>query len=102
MQEVRRSWAALRSGKWEINELLDNWQLYVARENQWRVRRHERYQAVGVDITDFWRPRLEGWVGKHYHSLAGKALPAVVIGVNRHCGRGESPSDSAAAQACAL
>ena len=72
-QEVRRSWAALRSGAWEINELLDNWQLYVASENQWRVRRHERYQAVGVDITGFWRPRLKGWVGKHYHSLAGKA-----------------------------
>lgn len=80
-QEVRRSWAALRSGKWEVNELLDNWQLYVASENQWRVRRHERYQAVGVDITGFWRPRLAGWVGKHYHSLAGKALPAVVMGV---------------------
>ena len=91
LQEVRRSWAALRSGKWKINELLDNWQLYVASENQWRVRRHERYQAVGVDITGFWRPRLEGWVGKHYHGLAGKALPAVVMGViviagevNRH------------------
>jgi hypothetical protein len=80
-QEVRRSWAALRSGQWEVNELLDNWQLYVASENQWRARRHERYQAVGVDITGFWRPRLAGWVGKHYHSLAGKALPAVVIGV---------------------
>ncbi len=36
----------LCSGKWEINELLDNWQLYVASENLWRVRRHERYQAV--------------------------------------------------------
>ena len=80
-QEVRRSWAALRSGKWEVNELLDNWQLYVASENLWRARRHERYQAVGVDITGFWRPRLMGWAGKHYHSLAGKALPAVVIGV---------------------
>jgi hypothetical protein len=81
LQEVRRSWAALRSGAWEINELLDNWQLYVAGANHWRARQHERYQAVGVDITGFWRPRLKGWVGKHYHSLAGKALPAVVIGV---------------------
>ena len=81
LQEVRRSWAALRSGAWEINELLDNWQLYVASANHWRARQHERYQAVGVDITGFWRPRLKGWVGKHYHSLAGKALPAVVIGV---------------------
>jgi hypothetical protein len=80
-QEVRRSWAALRSGSWEINELLDNWQVYVASENQWHARRHERYQAVGVDMTGFWRPHLKGWLGKHYHSLAGKALPAVVFGV---------------------
>ena len=80
-QVVRRSWAALRHGAWESNDLLDNWQTYVASENQWRVRRHERYQAVSVDITGFWRPRLKGWAGKHFHSLAQRALPAVVFGV---------------------
>lgn len=78
---VRRSWAALRTGVWEANELLDNWQVYVASENRWRVRRHEGYQVVSVDLTGFWRPRLQGWAGKHYHSLAQKALPAVVMGV---------------------
>ena len=55
--------------------------VYVASENQWRVRRHEGLQAVSVDITGFWRPRLKGWAGKHFHSLAQKALPAVVFGV---------------------
>ena len=80
-QEVRRSWAALRNGAWDSNELLENWQVYVASENQWRVRRHEGLQAVSVDITGFWRPRLKGWAGKHFHSLAQKALPAVVFGV---------------------
>lgn len=80
-QEVRRSWAALRVGVWEVNELLENWQVYVASENQWRARRHEGYQVVSVDITGFWRPHLQGWVGKHYHALAQKALPAVVVGV---------------------
>ena len=78
---VRRSWAALRTGVWDANELLDNWQVYVASENRWRVRRHEGYQVVSVDLTGFWRPRLQGWAGKHYHSLAQKALPAVVFGV---------------------
>lgn len=78
---VRRSWTALRTGVWQVNELLDNWQVYVASENRWRVRRHEGYQVVSVDLTGFWRPRLEGWAGKHYHSLAQKALPAVVVGV---------------------
>jgi hypothetical protein len=80
-QAVRRSWAALRYGAWENNDLLDKWQTYVASENQWHVRRHGRYQAVSVDITDFWRPRLKGWAGKHFHSLAQRALPAVVFGV---------------------
>ena len=80
-QVVRRSWAALRHGAWTSNELLDNWQIYVASENHWRVRRHERYQAVSVDMTGFWRPHLKGWAGKHFHSLAQKALPAVVFGV---------------------
>lgn len=81
MQEVRRSWAALRTGAWDANELLDNWQLYVASENQWQVRRHEGLQAVSVDMTGFWRPHLKGWAGKHFHSLAQRALPAVVFGV---------------------
>lgn len=80
-QEVRRSWAALRTGAWDSNELLDNWQVYVASENQWRVRLHEGWQAVSVDMTGFWRPRLKGWFGKHFHSLAQRAMPAVVFGV---------------------
>lgn len=80
-QETRRSWAALRTGAWDANELLDNWQLYVESQNQWRVRRHEGLQAVSVDMTGFWRPHLKGWAGKHFHSLAQRALPAVVFGV---------------------
>jgi hypothetical protein len=81
VSEVRRSWAALRTGVWDANDLLESWQVYVASENRWRVRRHERYQVVSVDLTGFWRPRLQGWAGKHYHSLAQRALPAVVFGV---------------------
>lgn len=80
-QEVRRSWAALHSGAWDSNELLANWQLFVASENQWRARRHEGYRVVSVDITGFWRPRLKGWLGKHFHSIAQRALPAIVLGV---------------------
>lgn len=80
-QAVRRSWAALRHGAWECNELLENWQVYVASENQWQVRQHERYQAVSVDMTGFWRPHLKGWQGRHFHNLAQRTLPAVVFGV---------------------
>ena len=80
-QEIRRSWAALRYGNWEVNELLESWQIYVASQNQWRGRRYEHYRVLSVDITGFWRPHLQGWLGKHYHHLAQKALPAVVVGV---------------------
>lgn len=80
-QELRRSWAALRYGVWDVNDLLEQWQLYVKSQNQWRVRRYERYQVLSVDITGFWRPHLQGWLGKHYHNLAQRALPAVVVGV---------------------
>ena len=79
--EIRRSWAALRYGNWEINELLESWQVYVASQNQWHARCYARYRVLSVDITGFWRPHLQGWCGKHYHNLAQKALPAVVVGV---------------------
>ena len=85
-QVVRQSWAALRHGAWESNKLLDNWQSYAASKNQWHVRRHERDQAVSVDITGFWRPHLKGWAGKHFHNLAQRALSSVVFGVTMMAG----------------
>lgn len=78
---MRRSWSALRYGSWQIDELVETWGLYVASENEWRENRYEGRRVVSIDLTGFWRPRLKGWLGKHYHSLAGKALPAVVFGV---------------------
>jgi len=80
-QEIRRSWAALRYGSWDVNDLLEQWQMYVNRQNQWRARHFEHYRVLSVDMTGFWRPHLQGWLGKHYHNLAQKALPAVVVGV---------------------
>ena len=79
--EIRRSWSAMRNGSWRIDELLEAWRVYVASENEWREHRYEGLRVVSVDLTGFWRPRLQGWLGKHYHSLMGKAVPAVVFGV---------------------
>jgi hypothetical protein len=64
--------------------------VYVASQNQWRARCHEQYRVLSVDITGFWRPHLQGWLGKHYHKLAQKALPAVVVGVMVISGQVES------------
>ena len=85
--EMRRSWSAMAKGSWEIGELLEAWQVYVRSENRWVENRYQGYRVVGVDITGFWRPKLQGWAGKHYHSMAGKALPAVVFGVMAVSGR---------------
>jgi hypothetical protein len=79
--EIRGSWAALRYGSWQIDELIATWQVYVASRNQWQVQRYGGYRVKSVDITGFWRPRLAGAVSKHYHALAQKALPAIVFGV---------------------
>jgi hypothetical protein len=78
---MRRSWSAMRHGSWCINELVEAWQVYVASENAWRENRYEGVRVISIDLTGFWRPRLAGWLGKHYHSLVGKAVPAVVFGV---------------------
>lgn len=80
-EEVRRSWAALRQGAWKIEELLESWEVYVASENRWRQRRHGKYSVLSVDMTGFLRPRLKGWMGSHFYSMAQRALPAVVFGV---------------------
>lgn len=80
-EEIRRSWAAMRNGSWSINELLEAWQIFVAQDNQWSARRYEGLEVLSVDMTGFWRPKLKGWLGKHYNSLARRALPAVVFGV---------------------
>jgi len=32
-------------------------------------------------VTGFWRPRLQGLATRHYHGPAGKALPAIPVGM---------------------
>lgn len=80
-EEIRRSWAAVRYGSWSMNDLLGSWQHYVAQQNEWRAHRYEGLRVLSVDITGFWRPKLKGWGGNHYNSIARRALPAVVFGV---------------------
>ena len=78
---ARRCWAAMRYGAWESSELIEAWGQYVVSQGQWREHEHDGYRGVAVDVTAFWRPRLKGWLGKHFHHVAGRALPAVSFGV---------------------
>jgi hypothetical protein len=80
-QVARRCWAAMRYGVWESGALIEAWSRYVAREGKWQEHEHDGYRGVAVDVTAFWRPQLKGWLGKHFHHLAGRALAAVSFGV---------------------
>jgi hypothetical protein len=82
---VRRAWTALRKGTWQIAELMVAWDNYM-REQQWQPRDYQGYQAVAIDTTPFWRPKLQGLLTKYYDSEAEKALPAIVLGLMAHMG----------------
>jgi hypothetical protein len=79
--EVRRAWAAFRSGAWQIAELLSAWEAYVVEQQTWQAHHYEGYYAIAVDLTAYWRLTLKGCSSKHYYPPAGKALPAIVLGI---------------------
>ena len=78
---ARRAWAAMRGGVWQIAVLLRLWQAQIEGLEGFAYHRHGGYRAVGVDITAIYRPQLKDCPSKHYYAPAGKALPAVIIGV---------------------
>ena len=78
---VRRAWAALGRGTWSSVGLLREWRQHVEQAGVWQAQMHEGYRPVAVDVTGFWRPRLQGCATSHYHGPAGKALPAIPVGL---------------------
>jgi len=84
---VRRAWAALGRGDWTSAGLLARWEATVAGEGQWQPVAHGGYRPVAVDVTAFWRPRLRGCPTVHYHAEAGRALPAIPLGLVARVGR---------------
>lgn len=78
---VRRSWAALAYGKWKVEDLLDAWQEIVEKEGAWQSHTYGGYRPAACDLMGIFRPRLKDCPTKHFLSSAGKALPAVVLGL---------------------
>ncbi|MGH7408887.1 MAG: hypothetical protein ACREKF_12890 [Candidatus Methylomirabilales bacterium] len=78
---VRRAWAALAYGNWEIGPLVTSLEHQIRSEGVWRPHVHDGYRPVVGDLTGFFRPRLKGCVTSHYSSQAGKALPAIPMGL---------------------
>jgi hypothetical protein len=78
---MRRAWAALGQGGWTSEVLLARWAAAVDAAGRWRPHAHGGYRPVAVDLTGFWRPRLRGCPTVHYHQAAGRALPAIPLGL---------------------
>ena len=84
---VRRAWAAVGHGAWTSERLLRAWAAQVAQEQRWQSSCYEGYRPLAVDVTAFWRPRLRDCPTTHYSAEAGKALPAIPIGIIARIGR---------------
>jgi hypothetical protein len=85
--QIRRSWSALRYGVWSPTELLSRWRAIVEREGRWQPREYEGYRPLAVDITAFWRPKLQGWLGKFFCRLVNRAIKGVGFGVITQVGQ---------------
>lgn len=78
---VRRCWAALGYGRWAIADLFEGYRYAVASEGRWEARSYGGFRPVAGDLTGFFRPALKGCPTKHYCAEAGKALPAIPMGL---------------------
>jgi len=85
--EIQRSWTALRYGVWHIGELLERYRTIVKQESDWVANEYEGYRPIAVDLTAIWRPRLQGWAGKLYQQLIGKACVGIGFGLIAEVGR---------------
>lgn len=80
-EAVRRAEAALCYGRFSCAPLLVAWHLLVVSEGHWQPHCYEGYCPLACDLVGFFRPRLQGCKSLHYDAQAGKALPAVVLGL---------------------
>lgn len=84
---VRRSVAALSYGRFSLERVLERWCQAVERERQFVPSRYGGYRPVACDLVGFFRPRLGGEVGQHYHSLSQRVQPALVFALLAAVGR---------------
>jgi hypothetical protein len=78
---VRRAWTAISKGVWQTALLIALWRRHVEGLPAWKRNEYEGYKPVVADVTAFWRPTLKNCPSQHYHPAAGRALPAVILGV---------------------
>jgi hypothetical protein len=85
-EAVRRAWAALAYGQWHPAQVLEAWEQLVREEQAFHAHQYGGYRPVACDLVGFFRPRLQDCATKHYSSAAGKALPAIPLGIAARVG----------------
>ena len=83
---VRRAWATLAHGHWETARLVTACEHQIQDEGCWQPRQHGGYRPVACDLIGFFRPRLQDCPTTHYRADAGKALPAIPVGIAARVG----------------
>ena len=94
-QQSRRAEATLRQGKVKIARLLERFLFLIRREHKSVPLQIGKYSPLLIDWVGFttvagdgecsYRPHLKGCVTRHFASTAGKALPAIEIGMVARC-----------------
>jgi len=79
--EVRQSEASLREGKWKIDTLLRRLRWMIGSEHRAESVQIGGWRPLLIDWVGFFRPHLRNCDSKHYASEAGKALPAIELGM---------------------
>src|SRR5215470_7986956 len=85
-EAVRRAWAALAYGQWHAAQLLEAWEQLVREEQAFHAHQYGGYRPVACDLVGFFCPRLQDCPTQHYASAAGKALPAMPLGIAARVG----------------
>src|SRR5262245_8933180 len=85
-EAVRRAWAALAYGQWHAAQVLEAWEQLVWEAQAFYAHQYGGYRPVACDLVGFFRPRRQACPTKHYSSAAGKALPALPLGIAARVG----------------
>ena len=80
-RQARQSEASLREGKFEIDKIIQEHNKIIKLHNKAEKIIINDYTPILLDWVGFYRPHLKGCTTKHFQSTAGKALPAIELGM---------------------
>lgn len=80
-RQARQSEASLREGRFEIDRIIQEHNKFIKLHNKAEIITINGHTPLLLDWVGFYRPNLKGCTTKHFQSTAGKALPAIELGM---------------------